>query len=64
MHERLNILEKDYDAVIAGLTTSWSSGRVEGTVNRIILWNQRSSLLASMSVGSPSRQAVFLSRHR
>jgi Transposase len=28
-------LNKDREAVIAGLTTSWSSGRVEGTVNKI-----------------------------
>ncbi|MFE7530765.1 ISL3 family transposase [Kitasatospora sp. NPDC057542] len=33
-------LNNDYDAVHAGLTTHWNSGPVEGTVNRIILWNQ------------------------
>ncbi|MFJ9460820.1 helix-turn-helix domain-containing protein [Kitasatospora sp. NPDC101447] len=32
-------LNSDYDAVHAGLTTHWNSGPVEGTVNRIILWN-------------------------
>ena len=30
----------DFDAVRAGLTQPWSSGAVEGNVNRIILWNQ------------------------
>jgi transposase len=30
-----NGLTKDRDAVIAGLSTPWSSGRVEGTVNKI-----------------------------
>ncbi|MBB5102417.1 transposase [Streptomyces spectabilis] len=34
-------LERDLDAVIAGLTQPWNSGVVEGHVNRIILWNQR-----------------------
>ncbi|MEV5149459.1 transposase [Streptomyces sp. NPDC052727] len=28
-------LEKDWDAVVQGLTTSWNSGRVEGRVNHI-----------------------------
>jgi len=28
-------LRKDYDAVKAGITLAWSSGAVEGTVNRI-----------------------------
>jgi hypothetical protein len=35
-----NGLRKDWDAVKAGLTMTWSSGAVEGNVNRIILWNQ------------------------
>jgi transposase len=30
-----NGLRKDFDAVKAGLTLAWSSGAVEGTVNRI-----------------------------
>ncbi|MFJ9690426.1 hypothetical protein ACIRRX_32660 [Streptomyces bacillaris] len=34
-------IDRDRDAVIAGLTLPWSSGAVEGHVNRIILWNQR-----------------------
>ena len=40
-------LEQDLDAVTHGLTTSWSSGPVEGRVNHIILWNQivKSSLV-------------------
>jgi hypothetical protein len=33
-------LERDLNAVTYGLTTSWSSGSVEGHVNRMILWNQ------------------------
>jgi transposase len=33
-------LRKDWAAVTAGLTVSYSSGPVEGHVNRIILWNQ------------------------
>ncbi|MFI6063309.1 ISL3 family transposase [Streptomyces sp. NPDC051286] len=32
-------IDRDCDAVIAGLTLPWSSGAVEGHVNRIILWN-------------------------
>jgi hypothetical protein len=35
-----NGLRKDWDAVTAGLTMDWSSGAVEGNVNRIIMWNQ------------------------
>lgn len=31
---------QDLDAVTAGLTLPWSSGAVEGHVNRVILWNQ------------------------
>jgi hypothetical protein len=33
-------LEQDLDAATNGLTTTWSSGPVEGRVNHIILWNQ------------------------
>ena len=33
-------LRKDWAAVTAGLTLPYSSGAVEGHVNRIILWNQ------------------------
>ncbi|WP_331773195.1 ISL3 family transposase (plasmid) [Embleya sp. NBC_00888] len=32
-------LRKDLDAVTAGLTLPWSSGAVEGHVNRTIMWN-------------------------
>jgi transposase len=32
-------LRKDWPAVTAGLTLPWSSGTVEGHVNRIIMWN-------------------------
>jgi len=34
-------LEKDWDAVTAGLTLTWSSGAVEGTVNKIKLLSTR-----------------------
>ncbi len=34
-------IDRDRDAVTAGLTLPWNSGVVEGHVNRIILWNQR-----------------------
>jgi transposase len=33
-------LRADQDAVTNGLSLRWSSGSVEGHVNRIILWNQ------------------------
>ncbi|MFD0020062.1 hypothetical protein [Streptomyces sp. NPDC058382] len=32
-------LERDLDAVIAGLALPWNSGAVEGHGNRIIMWN-------------------------
>lgn len=35
LHSLLNGLRRDIDAVTAGLSTSWSSGPVEGAVNRI-----------------------------
>ncbi|TGB13762.1 ISL3 family transposase [Streptomyces sp. MZ04] len=40
LHTFAHGLEKDWDAVIQGLTTHWNSGPVEGRVNHIILWNQ------------------------
>ncbi|MFB7618051.1 hypothetical protein [Kitasatospora sp. NPDC056181] len=39
LHTFVNGLERDLAAVTAGLTLPWSSGVVEGHVNRIILWN-------------------------
>jgi transposase len=33
-------IRNDQQAVTNGLTLPWSSGKVEGTVNKIILWNQ------------------------
>ena len=36
-------LRADQNAVTARLTLPWSSGSVEGNVNRIILWNAPSS---------------------
>lgn len=40
-------IDRDRDAVIAGLTLPWSSGAVEGHVNRIILWNSVKQRLSS-----------------
>ncbi len=37
LHAFASGLEKDWDAVIAGLTLPWSSGPVEGIVNKIKL---------------------------
>ncbi|MGF6889403.1 transposase [Nocardia sp. GAS34] len=42
-------LLKDYDAVRNGLMLEWSSGAVEGNVNRVILWN----LKCQVSAGQP-----------
>ena len=39
LHIFVNGLEGGLAAVTAGLTLPWSSGVVEGNVNRIILWN-------------------------
>jgi transposase len=33
-------IRHDQQAVTNGLTLPWNSGKVEGTVNKIILWNQ------------------------
>ena len=41
IHGFAGFLRQDLDAVTAGLTLVWSSGIVEGHVNRVILWNQR-----------------------
>ena len=38
-------LRRDWAAVTAGLTVSYSSGPVEGHVNRIILWNQNCQVI-------------------
>jgi hypothetical protein len=40
LHSLVAGLRRDIAAVTAGLTLPWSSGAVEGNVNRIILWNQ------------------------
>jgi hypothetical protein len=65
----VNGVTSDLDAVTAGLSLPFSSGPVEGNVNRIILWNQRLSMSlgnggSPMSVGRASCQAVFLSGQR
>jgi transposase len=67
LHTFTKGLQRDLEAVTAGLTLPHSSGAVEGAVNRIILWNQRVSMPCGgfpMSAGRASRQAVFLSRQR
>jgi hypothetical protein len=46
-------LRKDWAAVTAGLTLPYSSGAVEGHVNRIILWNLICSASASCSPTDP-----------
>jgi transposase len=49
-------LRKDWAAVTAGLTVPYSSGAVEGHVNRIILWNAPlSQSTESMFGGNPRR---------
>jgi transposase len=40
LHSFARGLRRDHDAIINGLTLPWSSGKVEGNVNRLILWNQ------------------------
>ena len=39
LHSFARGLKRDHDAVLNGLTLPWSSGVVEGNVNRLILWN-------------------------
>jgi hypothetical protein len=51
----------DFDAVKAGLTLQWSSGKVEGNVTRVILWNQDRRLVTSgrsAATGNRSATAV------
>lgn len=50
-------LRRDIDAVRNGLTLPYNSGAVEGTVNRIIMWNQ----LCQVVVFLP--KAMLASRH-
>ncbi|GAA1022929.1 hypothetical protein Aple_100650 [Acrocarpospora pleiomorpha] len=33
------MFRSNWKAVTAGLTLAWSSGAVEGAINRIIMWN-------------------------
>jgi hypothetical protein len=46
----------DFDAVKAGLTLRWSSGKVEGNVTRVILWNQRPSIGLRLGSTGPPQQ--------
>ncbi|MFD5858664.1 transposase [Streptomyces chartreusis] len=41
LHTFVTGLRQDLEAVVAGLSLSYSSGAVEGHNNKIILWNQR-----------------------
>ena len=47
LHSFATGIRQDKEAVLNGLSLPYSSGRVEGTVNKIILWNQivKSSLV-------------------
>lgn len=47
LHSFVRGLRRDQDAVTAGLTMRWSSGAVEGHVNRIILWNLKCQVCAT-----------------
>ena len=48
LHSFVTGLRRDQDAVTAGLTLPHSSGRAEGHINRIIMWNRaRQALLVS-----------------
>ena len=40
LHSFVRGLKRDHNAVLNGLTMRWSSGVVEGNVNRLIMWNQ------------------------
>ncbi len=42
-------LRRDYDAVRNGLSMPCNSGPVEGSINRIILWNQFCQVCARLS---------------
>lgn len=56
-HGFANGLERDLDAVTVGLTLRWSSGPVEGHVNRVIMWNLfRTRADRSRSVGCRIRE--------
>ncbi|MFJ8664043.1 transposase [Streptomyces sp. NPDC093795] len=47
LHTLANGIDRDRDAVIAGLTLPWSSGVVEGHVNRIKMLKRQTAVLAS-----------------
>lgn len=56
LHSLVAGFRRDLAAVTAGITLPWSSGAVEGNVNRIILWNQ------SCRVGSARLRGVGFHR--
>jgi transposase len=47
LHSFASSLERDWDAVVQGLTSRWNSGPVEGRVNHIIMWNMFCQLAGS-----------------
>jgi transposase len=56
LHSFATGIRNDKEAVINGLTLPCSSGRVEGTVNKVILWNAPSSQSTeSVLRGNPRR---------
>ncbi|MFJ9710768.1 transposase [Streptomyces sp. NPDC101234] len=60
LHAFSDGLERDMDAVIAGLTLPWSSGPVEGHVNRIKMLKRQMYGRASLPL---LRKRVLLARH-
>jgi transposase len=52
LHSLVTGFRRDLAAVTAGITLPWSSGAVEGNVNRIIPWNQSWSMDAADSFGA------------
>ena len=47
LHSFARGIKRDHQAVLNGLTMPWSSGVVEGNVNRLILWNQNCQIGAA-----------------
>ncbi|MDT0572803.1 transposase [Streptomyces sp. DSM 3412] len=57
LHSLVSGLRRDFDAVTAGLSTSWSSGQVEGQVTRVKLLKRRAYGRANLDL---LRQRVLL----
>lgn len=56
LHSFVAGLRRDQDAVTHGLSLDYSSGQVEGNVNRIILWNLMSRSVLFALVDRDDRQ--------